>query len=159
MTLYWIDHHGDLTRWWGMKQLGLMFQLISTPSLPTQPMKGCTTPLGSMPPYSLWTAVWGLLRPTRIKTEKVLWDRAYGFSSLSEKTRKSNHLQMSQQRQHILLHCFKTLSVGTCDLSLSRPALKVTGRRLTSTMATFFCPQWRLLWRGSTVFKTCPVTG
>ena len=164
MTLYWIDHHGDLTRWWGMKQLGLMFQLISTPSLPTQPMKGCTTPLGSMPPYSLWTAVWGLLRLTRIKTEKVLWDRAYGFSSLSEKTRKSNHLQMSQQRQHILLRCFKTLSVGlavvwTCDLPLSRPALKVTGRRLTSTMATFFCPQWRLLWRGSTVFKTCPVTG
>ena len=33
---------------------------------------------------------------------KVLWDGAYGFSSLSEKTRKSNHLQMSEQRQHFL---------------------------------------------------------
>ena len=33
-----------------MKQLGLTFQLISTPSLPTQRMKGCTTPLGFMPP-------------------------------------------------------------------------------------------------------------
>ena len=32
-----------------MKQLGLMFQLISTPSLPTQPMKGCATSLGFMP--------------------------------------------------------------------------------------------------------------
>ena len=30
-------------------------------------------------------------------------DGAYGLSSLSEKTRTSNHLQMSSQRQHILL--------------------------------------------------------
>ena len=92
--------------------------------------------------YSLQTGVWGLLRLTRIKTEKELWHRAYSFSSLSEKTRNSNRLQMSQQRQHILLRCFKTLSVGlavvwTCDLLLSRLALKVTGRRLTS-------PQWPL---------------
>ena len=34
------------------------------------------------------------------KSVKVLWDRSYGFSSLSEKTKKSNHLQMSLQRQH-----------------------------------------------------------
>ena len=33
----------------------------------------------------------------------MLWDGTYGFSSLSEKTRKSNHLQMSLQRQHFLL--------------------------------------------------------
>ena len=51
-----------------------------------------------------------------------------GFSSLSEKTRKSNHLQMSLQRQHFLLSYLKTLSVGpagvwTRDLPLSRPAL------------------------------------
>ena len=39
-------------------------------------------------------------------------DWAYGLSSLSEKTRTSNHLQMSLQRQHILLSYFKTLSVG-----------------------------------------------
>ena len=30
---------------------------------------------------------------------EVLWDGAYGLSSLSEKTRKSNHLQMLLQRQ------------------------------------------------------------
>ena len=38
-------------------------------------------------------------------------DLAYRFtlSSLSEKTRISNHLQMSLQRQHILLSYFKTL--------------------------------------------------
>ena len=41
-----------------------------------------------------------------------LWDGAYGLSSLSEKTRKSNHLQMLLQRQHFLLSYLKTLSVG-----------------------------------------------
>ena len=42
----------------------------------------------------------------------MLWDGAYGFSSLSEKTRKSNRLQMSLQRQHFVLSYLKTLSVG-----------------------------------------------
>ena len=43
---------------------------------------------------------------------EVLWDGVYGLSFLSEKTRKSNHLQMSLQRQHFLLSYLKTLSVG-----------------------------------------------
>ena len=45
-TLYWIRHrtqHGD--RGWNSTCV-----LISSPSLPTQPTKGCTTPPGSMPP-------------------------------------------------------------------------------------------------------------
>ena len=62
------------------------------------------------------------------KSVKVLWGGTYGFSSLSEKTRKSNHLQMSLQRQQILLSYLKTLSVSpagiwTLDLLLGRPAL------------------------------------
>ena len=62
------------------------------------------------------------------RSVKVLWDGTYGFSSLSEKTRKSNHLHMSSQRQHFLLSYLKTLSVGpagvrTRDLPLSRAAL------------------------------------
>ena len=62
------------------------------------------------------------------KSVKVLWDGTYGFSSLSEKTRKSNHLQLSLQRQHFLLSYLKTLSVGavgvwTRGLSLGRPVL------------------------------------
>ena len=57
-----------------------------------------------------------------------LWDGAYSFSSLSEKTRKSNILQMSSQRQHFLLSYLKTLIVGpagtwTSGLPLGRPAL------------------------------------
>ena len=43
---------------------------------------------------------------------EVLWDGAYDLSSLSAKTRKSNHLQMSLQRKHFLLSYLKTLSVG-----------------------------------------------
>ena len=46
------------------------------------------------------------------KSGKVLWDGTHGFSSLSEKTRKSNHLQMSLQRQHFLLSYLRTQSVG-----------------------------------------------
>ena len=34
------------------------------------------------------------------------------YRPLSEKTRKSNHLQMSLQKQHFLLSYLKTLSVG-----------------------------------------------
>ena len=36
---------------------------------------------------------------------------AYGLSSLAEKIRMSNHLEMLQQRQHILLSYFETPSV------------------------------------------------
>ena len=67
---------------------------------------------------------------------KVLWDGAYGLSSLSEKTWKSNRLQMLSQRQDFLLTYLKTLSVGlaavwTYGLPLSRPALiELTGQRL-----------------------------
>ena len=46
------------------------------------------------------------------RSVKVLRDGTYSFSSLSEKTRKSNHLQMSLQRQHFLLSYLKTLSVS-----------------------------------------------
>ena len=50
------------------------------------------------------------------------------FLSLSEKTRKSNRLQMSLQRQHFLLGYFKNLSVcpagvWTRDRPLSRPEI------------------------------------
>ena len=59
---------------------------------------------------------------------EVLWDGTYGLSPLSEKTRKSNRLQMSLQRQHFLLSYLKTLSVGpagvrTYDLPHSSPVL------------------------------------
>ena len=45
----------------------------------------------------------GSLTSHRVIYEQGLWDGTYGLSSLSEKTRKSNHLQMSLQKQHFLL--------------------------------------------------------
>ena len=55
-----------------------------------------------------------------------MWDGTYGFSTLSEKTRKSNHWQMSLQRQHFLLSYLKTVGVGqagvrTHDLPFTKP--------------------------------------
>ena len=48
------------------------------------------------------------------------YSRTSDLSSISEKTRKSNHLQMKLQRQHLLLSYLKTLSVGPVGVSESR---------------------------------------
>ena len=45
----------------------------------------------------------------------------------SENTRKSNHLQMSLQRQHFLLSYFKTLSVGPAGIQW--PGFELTTSR------------------------------
>ena len=54
-------------------------------------------------------------------------DLSYDLSSLSEKTRTSNHFQMSLQRQHILLSYFKTPSVGPVWGSNPRPPARQSG--------------------------------
>ena len=84
--------------------------------------------IGHYLPYSL-QRVYGFFNVPHIYYMcKGLWDGAYGVSSLSEKTRKSNRLQKLLQRQHFLLSYLKILSIGpagvwTYGLSLSRPAL------------------------------------
>ena len=60
-------------------------------------------------PYSLRRACGFFNVPEIYYMCKGLRDGAYGFSSLSEKTRKSNLLQMLL---HFLLNYLKTLSVG-----------------------------------------------
>ena len=80
------------------------------------------------------TLVWSVTKRLLVSFPQIhymykgLWDGAYGLSSLSEKTRKSNRLRMLSQREHFLLSYLKTLSVGpagvwTYGLPLSRPAL------------------------------------
>ena len=59
-----------------------------------------------------------------------LWDETSGLSSLSEKTREPNHLQMSLQRQHFLLSYLKTLSAGPAGVELSTS--RVTARCSTN---------------------------
>ena len=63
-------------------------------------------------PYSLWRVCGFFNVPQIYYTCKGLWDGAYGLSSLWEKTRESNHLQMLLQGQHFLLSYLKTQSVG-----------------------------------------------
>ena len=107
------------------------------------PMRGTIptqyhNPTGVYDPYSFRIVMWVILRPTRTNQGKCCEKGTYGFSSLSEKTRKSKHLQMSLQRQHFLLSYLKTLSVGPAgvrarDLPLSSPALS----QLSQTGASF----------------------
>ena len=75
---------------------------------------------GHYVPYSLRRArVCGFFNVPQIYYMcKGLWDGAYGLSSLSEKTRKSNCLQMLLQRQD-----FPAQQNGACPIEL-------TGRRL-----------------------------
>ena len=62
----------------------------------------------------------------------MLWDRTYSFLSLYEKTRKSNHLQMSLQRLHFLLSYLKILRVDPAGLGLKPwPPAQQTGALLT----------------------------
>ena len=105
-----------------------------------QPVKRLATPLGSTSPNFFRAVACVLLRSTWTdQCQKVLWDRTCGFSSSSEKTRKSNRSQMSLQRQHFRLIYLKILSVGpagvwTRDLPLRGPAIyqltELTRRRL-----------------------------
>ena len=85
---------------------------------------------------------------------KGLWYGARGLSSLSDKTRKSNRLQMLLQKQHFLLSYLKTLSVWSGQgLSLRPPAqqtsaypTELTGRRCWTSVewkARFHSPRAR----------------
>ena len=111
----------------------LKVQLTSTEGMSDDaPINECESEIdhytGNYVPYSLQRVCGFFNVPQIYYMCKGLWDGAYGLSSLSEKTRKSNHLQMLLQRQHFLLSYLKTLSVGpagawTYGLPLSRPAL------------------------------------
>ena len=78
-----------------------------------------TTPGTTYP--TLYDECVGSLTSPASHYSKDAGDGAYGLSSLSEKTRISKHLQMSLQREHILLSYIKTLSVGPVWGSNPRP--------------------------------------
>ena len=62
---------------------------------------------GNYDHYSLRLVCGFLLCPTELLHVPGLWDRTYGFSCYSVKTRKSNRLQMLLQREHLFLTYFK----------------------------------------------------
>ena len=96
-------------------------QLLRARNSPFPHTPGTTSP-------TLYEQSGGSLTSHRIHICKGCETGPTVLSSLSEKTRKSNRLQMSLQRQHFLLSYLKTLSVGpagtwTSGLPLGRPAL------------------------------------
>ena len=97
--------------------------------------KDQTTTPGTPCPTLYDKCVGSLTSPANQNNEDA-GDGAYGLSSLSEKTRISNHLQMSLQRQHILLSYFETLSVGPVWGSNPRPPTRQLVRRSTPTVLT-----------------------
>ena len=66
-------------------------------------------------------SVCGSFSSYKVMNIEWLWDGAFNLSSLSEKPRESNNLQMSLQRQHFLLSSLKTMSVGSMLKQLSQP--------------------------------------
>ena len=78
--------------------------------------QGLATTLGTSCPTLCNKCVSSSTSPADHNSEDA-GDGAYGLSSLSEKTRTSNHLQMSLQRQHMTL----SLSVGPVWGSNPRP--------------------------------------
>ena len=80
----------------------------------------------------------------RMVKDKVLWDGTKGFSSLSEKTRKSNSSQMSLQGHQFLLSSSSVglAGVWTCDLPLSRPVSATEVRSNDSTATRTSLKKW-----------------
>jgi len=83
-------------------------------------VKDQTTTTGTTCPTLYDECVGSVTSPADHNSEDAR-DGAYGLSSLFEKTRISNHLQMSLQRQHILFIYFKTPSVAPVWGSNPRP--------------------------------------
>ena len=76
-----------------------------------------------------------------------LWDGAYGLSSLSEKTRKSNRLQMSLKKAVLSPQLFKETKCGSGRDLNQRPAARQTGAyptELTGRRSAKFKPRIKL---------------
>ena len=56
----------------------------------------------------------------------MLCDGTYGFLSLSEKTRKSNRLQMSLQRQHFLPSVCALAVDDTCEYIINESSNQIS---------------------------------
>ena len=64
--------------------------------------------------------------------------RCYCLIFLSKKTRGSNHLQMSNQRQHVLLSCLKIVSVSLAGIEPRRTVPLLSGNQLTELTSLWF---------------------
>ena len=98
---------GSWQHWLGDFARQLKVQFTSNEGMSNDaPIHECESEIdhytGHYVPYSLRRVCGFFNVPQIYYMCKGLWDRAYGLSSLSEKTRKSNRLEMFLQRQHFL---------------------------------------------------------
>ena len=101
-----------------------------------------TTTARTLCPTLCGKCVGSLTSPANQYTEDA-GDGAYGLSSLSEKTKTSNHLEMSLQKKHILLSYFKTLSVGPVWGLNPRPPAHRNSHLMWKKQSEKFCSkQW-----------------
>ena len=106
---------------------GSRYQSIYETTEPSQPMMSDDVSNEDRPQHRelrplLFSNSVGSLTSHRVICEQGLRDGTSGLSSLSEKTLKSNHLQMSLQRQHFLLsYIFKEPESWSGRDSNSRP--------------------------------------
>ena len=115
------------------------------PSLPNPTTrKGCPHYRGIRLPLFSNSDV-GPFTSRKNKSVKVLQDGTYGFSSLSEKTRNSNRLQMSLQRQHFLNLSSQLFKDPVCWSRRGlnpRPPARQTGALQTElTLEETICPE------------------
>ena len=89
---------------------------------------------------SQWVLIRLTLTVRSVKTVKVLWDGVNGFSSLSEKTRKPNHLQMRKKDKTFF-------SVILRPWVLVRPVIEPRPNALKSHGTQPLRPTSRQFWR------------
>ena len=112
---------------------------------------------GNSVPYSLRRVRGFFNVPCWLYNTEDAVDGAYDLSSLSEKTRTSYHLQMSLQKQHVLLSFFKTLSVSPVWGSNPRPPAQQSGALPTELTSRRF-RQKRVSYRLTNVEEKYPGT-
>ena len=128
------------TIWWGThNRVRLQFKCVLVDNPPPSPGEVDHTTVVYVP-YSFWTVVWVLLRPTRTRKAKVLWDGTYGFRPLPRRLESLTVCRCHCKGSTFSSVILKTLSVGpagvwTRELPLSRPVLS----QLCSSRYRHFC--------------------
>ena len=121
----------NLQHWLGDFARVLNMQFISNEGMSRDaPIHECESEIdhytGHYVPYSLWRVCGFFNIPKIYYMCRGLWDGAYGLSSLSEKTRKSNRLQMLLQTA-LSPQLFKDPAFWSCWGLNLRPPAQPTG--------------------------------
>ena len=142
------------TIWWGThNRVRLQFKcvLVDNPP-PPQPRGGWPHHRGLCPLLFLNSGVGSFTSHANQKSESAV-RRDLRFSSSSEKTRKSNRLQMSLQRQHFLLSYFEDPECWS-----GRGLNPRTPAQQTGALPTVFKPLQTFLLHKKSIYSENPIS-